>query len=333
MKKIVSTFLLFALVFFNNLFCFAQTPYDAFVPETGSKKMLKLPDSKFKVTSKTLTGDSDYILFDSESHTLKYYSKGDSLIGEFGLTATDYKWLSIDPKAKKYPSHSPYNFVVNNPINAIDPDGRDVVFLVDRQGAGGNGHMGMLIQDKSGNWFHFSQGAAEVGNTAGLVSNSPYTGGVMVQPMLTKNTAGEVIQMTKEQAIAAVKTGQVDGNAYDSEITLKTSSQQDAQIFSNANKLQQAYEKKNEKYRLLTNNCVDAIQDVVQGDKGINTGISLPGDAFTPKPNSYYNILEKAVPWLNGDMKMFTPPSGLDNFHPQPTPAPTSPLTPETAPR
>ncbi len=36
-------------------------------------------------------------------------------------------WLSVDPLAEKYPNLSPYSYVANNPINAIDPDGRDIV--------------------------------------------------------------------------------------------------------------------------------------------------------------------------------------------------------------
>ncbi len=39
------------------------------------------------------------------------------------------QWLSVDPLALKYPNISPYVYVANNPINAIDPDGRDIIFL------------------------------------------------------------------------------------------------------------------------------------------------------------------------------------------------------------
>ena len=37
------------------------------------------------------------------------------------------RWLSIDPLTEKYPSHTPYNYVNNNPLNHIDPDGNEVM--------------------------------------------------------------------------------------------------------------------------------------------------------------------------------------------------------------
>ncbi|MGG5506459.1 MULTISPECIES: hypothetical protein [unclassified Myroides] len=38
-------------------------------------------------------------------------------------------FLSVDPHAEKYPNINPYVYVANNPINAIDPDGRDIIHL------------------------------------------------------------------------------------------------------------------------------------------------------------------------------------------------------------
>ncbi len=34
------------------------------------------------------------------------------------------RWASVDPVADKYPGWSPYNYVLNNPLGLVDPDGR-----------------------------------------------------------------------------------------------------------------------------------------------------------------------------------------------------------------
>ncbi|MDJ0644591.1 MAG: DUF6443 domain-containing protein [Flavobacteriaceae bacterium] len=58
---------------------------------------------------------------------------------ELGLQWLDYgarnynkwlgKWMNIDPLAEKYTNLSPFSYVANNVINAIDPDGRLIIFV------------------------------------------------------------------------------------------------------------------------------------------------------------------------------------------------------------
>ena len=57
------------------------------------------------------------------------------------------KWLSVDPLAHEFPSWTPYNYTMNNPVNMIDPDGRAPVFDTDGNllGATSDGWGGVAI--------------------------------------------------------------------------------------------------------------------------------------------------------------------------------------------
>ncbi len=67
-----------------------------------------------------------------------YKYNGKEFDGTFGLNTYDYgarqhdpilaRWDRLDPLCEKYYGVSPYNYCHNNPINAVDPDGRDDLF-------------------------------------------------------------------------------------------------------------------------------------------------------------------------------------------------------------
>jgi hypothetical protein len=53
----------------------------------------------------------------------------DTMNGEYSRPLGDVpsRWLSVDPLAEEFPSWSPYNFVYNNPLRYVDPDGRAAI--------------------------------------------------------------------------------------------------------------------------------------------------------------------------------------------------------------
>ncbi|MET3045668.1 RHS repeat domain-containing protein [Flavobacterium covae] len=107
------------------------------------------------------------VLFEehSSSISMPYLFNGKELDRETNLTYygaryLDMKtslWLNIDPLAEKYPNISPYVYCFNNPINAIDPDGRKILFV--------NGHynsaLGWLIGSSSPYKDYWGKGFGE----------------------------------------------------------------------------------------------------------------------------------------------------------------------------
>jgi len=70
------------------------------------------------------------IVFNTRSNKIEYFIEQDTTYSESTLKPEVVsRWLSIDPLAKKYPFFSPYNFVGNNPIIFVDPDGKEIVIV------------------------------------------------------------------------------------------------------------------------------------------------------------------------------------------------------------
>ncbi|HEU0228231.1 MAG TPA: RHS repeat-associated core domain-containing protein, partial [Arachidicoccus soli] len=66
-------------------------------------------NAKYKFTSKEKDVETGYDYFGA-----RYY---DSRVA---------RWMQVDPLYEKHPDFSPYNYVLNNPLKLIDPDGKQV---------------------------------------------------------------------------------------------------------------------------------------------------------------------------------------------------------------
>lgn len=129
MQKILTS--AFALIFSANLLA-QHEPIQPF-EELGIKvKVLTLSNGKYQ---ESFPNDTIFrfgsVMFNRVTGEVVTVIENDTLYGEYNLKAEVVsRWLSPDPLAAKHPELSPYNFVANNPIKYVDPDGQDYVLAI-----------------------------------------------------------------------------------------------------------------------------------------------------------------------------------------------------------
>src|SRR5690606_13563222 len=131
MKKI-NLFLIALIIGFINANAQTDNPYAIFGYEG---KVLKTQEEETGRQSLFLnTNDTTQrlktIVFNSKTRLVEYIDHNDEIYKTDSLLPTFIlRFISPDPHAGNYPGLSPYNFVGNMPIWAVDPDGRDIYIL------------------------------------------------------------------------------------------------------------------------------------------------------------------------------------------------------------
>lgn len=74
-------------------------------------------------------------VFDVRKGKIVKFTKEDRLYNNYNFDPVVFAW-NVDPMAYKFPHASPYNFVENNPISRIDPDGADWIVFAYKDKAG-----------------------------------------------------------------------------------------------------------------------------------------------------------------------------------------------------
>jgi hypothetical protein len=164
----------------------------------------------------------------------------------------------VDPLAEKYPGVSPYAYCLNNPVNAIDPDGGDVIILRNTAGASKYGHQAILVGNTKDGWLYISKdGAAKSGATYG---KSRYTAKHFKSLDEFKNSAHnfEVIDGTNHSKVGGGEESKMtfkldsEGNKiqrYDQAYYIDTDDDYDGYA------AYKALETAKEDYELVSNDC------------------------------------------------------------------------------
>ena len=96
-----------------------------------------------------------------KAQSYKYNSK--EFDGEYGLNLYDYLARSIDLLAEKFYSVIPYVYCGNNPINVIDPYGRDAILLVWASHNGKIGHAGIAVSNYKTEFYKIRENEKNIG--------------------------------------------------------------------------------------------------------------------------------------------------------------------------
>jgi len=221
-----------------------------------------------------------------------YKYNGKELGTENGLNLYDYdarqmdiifgRFISVDPMAEKYYSISPYVYCSNNPINQIDPDGRDGIYIAFPDykistplGKVGNlGHAGvLLINNKTGGTKYYEYGRYDAENK-GIVRTIS-----VPDVKIGKDGQPTIESLNRTMKAISEKSGQggrIEGAYINSSEFQEMKSYADSKMAENSNP-------KREKYGLTDNNCGTFAADVLGQDPEVKKKAPIIIDS---RPNS-----------------------------------------------
>ncbi|MET3012595.1 hypothetical protein [Flavobacterium psychrophilum] len=209
-------------------------------------------------------------------------------------------WLSVDPLAEKYPNVSPYTYCLNNPINAIDPDGRDVILLIWASHNGRIGHAGIAVSNYKTEYYKVKENGRTVTKSR-QVEDGTYTyrdlwpgGEGAGKKNFDKNVPASYGNgtYTLDQLKNTDVTGS-EGYAADGVIKLDTDQLTDYGV----NLALENYQTNNTEYNGLSNNCSDFAEAGVEFSacKQLNVNEKLTDNVSATTPNKLYKAT-KALP-------------------------------------
>ena len=248
-------------------------------------------------------------VFASSTSTQPYKYNSKEYDTKKGLNWYDYgarhydavlgRFMTVDPLAEKYYSESLYTYCYSNPINCIEPNGKDGIYIAFPDykistpiGKIGNlGHAGvLLIDNKTGVTKYYEYGRYDK-EGKGVVRTFAVPDVKMGQDKKpTLESLNKTLSIISEQAGHA---GRIEGAYIESDKFKEMKNYAESKIAENANS-------KRKEYSLRNNNCGTFAADVLKQDPSVKDKAPVIID---PRPNSIVKEYQDNFKSLNYDPK------------------------------
>lgn len=120
MKKLVLTLMIIGFVFSIKA---QESPYEIFGHKSDVIYTTPITERLYIINTDS-TSNYKAIAFIPEKNIAILINSRDSVVASVQIEPNElFIWLSVDPMAHKREGLSPYNYVQNNPINRVDPNG------------------------------------------------------------------------------------------------------------------------------------------------------------------------------------------------------------------
>ena len=203
------------------------------------------------------------------------------------------RFCQIDPMSENYASLAPYNYVANNPINGIDPDGKDIIFLNDTKSAAGFGHAAVIIGNATDGWFYYSLNGTGEGQSAYGDSKNADVGTRL-------GHGSDINQLVKDANIVNPN----EEHNYNRYVAIKTTPEEDRLM-----KIKAAEQSSVKKYVVIGSSCIDvckaAYSSLAESRIGFAHGIIDKSALTMVEPNMWFNFFPSVTKRVNSYISIF----------------------------
>ena len=248
-------------------------------------------------------------VFASSTSTQPYKYNSKEYDTKKGLNWYDYgarhydavlgRFMTVDPLAEKYYSESLYTYCYSNPINCIEPNGKDGIYIAFPDykistpiGKIGNlGHAGvLLIDNKTGVTKYYEYGRYDKEGKGVVRTFAVPNVKIGQDKKPTLESLNKTLSIISEQAGHA---GRIEGAYIESDKFKEMKNYAESKRAENANS-------KRKEYSLRNNNCGTFAADVLKQDPSVKDKAPVIID---PRPNSIVKEYQDNFKSLNYDPK------------------------------